>query len=136
MIPQTVPASPCKLFRNYSLNDLSLQQPGSLAVETDLRRQSSVVTDNESLWLSSCYQDAPDEVLTVNYLWENFQTVFSLHINHRVARWIYEREEFLESWGGCRHQRSGWILEGRSLGSKHFQDLSLSNQALFIRLKF
>ena len=56
----------CKLFRNYSLNDLSLQQPGSLAVETDLRRQSSVVTDNESLWLSSCYQDAPDEVLTVN----------------------------------------------------------------------
>ena len=51
-----------------SLYDLSLQQPGSLAAENDLRRQSSLVTDNESLWLSSCYQDAPDEVLTVNYL--------------------------------------------------------------------
>ena len=60
----------------YFLNDLSLQQPGSLAVENEVRRQSSLVTDNESLWLSSCYQDGPDEVLTVNYLLENFQTIF------------------------------------------------------------
>ena len=52
----------------YFLNDLLLQQPGSLAVENEVRRQSSLVTDNESLWLSSCYQDGPDEVLTVNYL--------------------------------------------------------------------
>ena len=59
----------------FSLYDLSLLQAGSLALESDVRRQSSLVTDNESLWLSSCYQDGPDEVLTVNYLRENFQTV-------------------------------------------------------------
>ena len=43
--------------------------------ENDLRRQSQLVTDNESLWLS--YQEGTEEVLSVNINVKNDETTLN-----------------------------------------------------------
>ena len=49
--------------------------------ENDLRRQSQLVTDNESLWLS--YQEGTEEVLSVNMNVKNDDTTLkSKHSKH------------------------------------------------------
>ena len=49
--------------------------------ENDLRRQSQLVTDNESLWLS--YQEGTEEVLSVNINVKNDETTLkSVHSKH------------------------------------------------------
>ena len=46
--------------------------------ENDLRRQSQLVTDNESLWLS--YQEGTEEVLSVNMNVKNDDTRYNFEI--------------------------------------------------------